>query len=112
MVCNKFGTTNTGNVCRKFFGEYETTADILCLPTVLVKGFRDMICMISNPNTSPDLDEYERIAHRTFNILTSDFYQRVDQAQTVQRMIIHGRKYIEHFKKLGPMPMGATRSLS
>ena len=106
VVCPKFGTTNNGNACRKFFLEAETTAAILDLPVSLIRGIGELNKMLSDPNQVYDAVQYELKARQMFKIMTTTerFKDLAPMSPTIHRIIVHGAKFIKHFKDV---PIGA-----
>ena len=97
------GTTNTGNMARKFFNS-ERTAVILNIDPEIISLFRDLNRSLNNPNIRPNPEIYELKARKLFHHLTTGDFKHIPLSPTVHRMVTHGTSFIRHFKDI---PIGA-----
>lgn len=102
------GTSNDGNLCRKFFKNAEKTADILELPLEIIQAFEDLNNIISNCKNIPDQKSFETISNFLLHMLTTvEPFNKSPLTPTVHRLLVHGYQYIKHFYVQYPIPHGA-----
>ena len=102
------GTSNDGNLCRKFFKNSEKTADILELPFEIVKAFEELNNIISNCKSIPDQKHFSEICDFLLHMLTTvEPFNQSPLTPTVHRLLVHGQQYIQHFQAIFPIAHGA-----
>ncbi|XP_065680006.1 uncharacterized protein LOC124806171 isoform X2 [Hydra vulgaris] len=93
------GTTNTGNVARKFFNNPIVTGRILNLDIRMIKLFRDLLIDINRTTTRPDIKVFKQKSEHLFALITNDkFLKTIPMSQSVHRVIVHGTSFIRYFK--------------
>ncbi|XP_047144107.1 uncharacterized protein LOC124817735 isoform X2 [Hydra vulgaris] len=93
------GTTNTGNVARKFFNNPIVTGRILNLDIRMIKLFRDLLIDINRTTSRPDIKVFKQKSEHLFALITNDkFLKTIPMSQSVHRVIVHGTSFIRYFK--------------
>nr|XP_047142895.1 uncharacterized protein LOC124817133 [Hydra vulgaris] len=93
------GTTNTGNVARKFFNNPIVTGKILNLDIRMIKLFRDLLIDINRTTTRPDIKVFKQKSEHLFALITNDkFLKTIPMSQPVHRVIVHGTSFMRYFK--------------
>nr|XP_047145608.1 uncharacterized protein LOC124818631 [Hydra vulgaris] len=93
------GTTNTGDVARKFFNNPIVTGRILNLDIRMIKLFRDLLIDINRTTTRPDIKVFKQKSEHLFALITNDkFLKTIPMSQSVHRVIVHGTSFIRYFK--------------
>ncbi|XP_047142117.1 uncharacterized protein LOC124816560 [Hydra vulgaris] len=90
------GTTNTGNVARKFFNNPIVTGRILNLDIRMIKLFRDLLIDINRTTTRPDIKVFKQKSEHLFALITNDkFLKTIPMSQSVHRVIVSS--FIRYF---------------
>jgi len=98
-----FGTTNTGNVVRKAFGNAEKTAAICGVSTMLVSNL-DVIRRTLTSGQDIDPEKFHSFCNETMDeYMTSSKWYNIPP--TIHKVLVHGKEII----KATPMPVGWTR---
>ena len=91
------GTTNTGNVARIFFANPKESAKILKISPEIIELFSDLLHDLNTTSYRADPAEFQEKADRLLMLLSTGRWQKVKQAQTVHRILVHGASTIAHF---------------
>lgn len=88
------GTTNDGNTARRFFRNYELSAEITGFDVGLLKRFYVILQLISSIK-SIDVDKFEKYTRETAQIYVNlcEWYY---MPATVHKILIHGSDVIKH----------------
>ena len=101
FVKQGFGTTNDGNTARRFFRDYEKSAEITNIDKDLIKHFAVILQAIAsgNPINIEGFRSYCRETAELFVHLYPWFYMPA----SVHKLLVHGADICQHF---GLLPIG------
>lgn len=87
------GSTNDGNTARRFFRNYELSADITGVDQILIKKFGIILKAISS-GYDIDLEKFEKFATDTKALYLS-LYSWYFMSATVHKLLCHGKDIIQ-----------------
>jgi hypothetical protein len=88
------GSTNNGNVARRFFECPATTAAIIGLDESLIRRFAVILQALSSMKTI-NIDAYREFANETAKLYVH-LYPWYYMTPTVHKILIHGAEIIQH----------------
>lgn len=88
------GTTNDGNVSRRFFGNPSLTAEITKVNQELITRMATILEVI-NTNHAIDAEKFGKYAEDTANLATS-LYPWYNLPSSVHKVLMHGKEIIEY----------------
>lgn len=101
FVKQGFGTTNDGNTARRFFRDYEKSAEITKIDKGLLKHFAVILQTISS-GCAIDIEKFRTYCRETAEIFVH-LYPWFYMPASVHKLLIHGADICHHF---GLLPIG------
>ncbi|KAL4714339.1 hypothetical protein ACJJTC_009691, partial [Scirpophaga incertulas] len=110
IVKQGFGTTNDGNTARKFFREYEKSANITKIDENLIKLFAVVLQVISSGHAI-HIERFRTYCRETAELFVHH-YPWYNMPASVHKLLIHGADICRHFSCLpiGIMSEEATEA--
>ncbi|KAB0803765.1 hypothetical protein PPYR_00735 [Photinus pyralis] len=101
VVKQGFGTTNDGNTARRFFREYEKSAEITNLDQNLLKRFADILQVISS-GCAIKIEKFRIYCRQTAEFMVH-LYPWFYMPASVHKLLVHGADICNYF---GLLPIG------
>lgn len=98
IVKQGFGTTNDGNTARKFFRNYEKTAEITKIDADLIKHFAVILQVLSS-GSHINIEGFRAYCRETAELFVHH-YPWYHMPASVHKMLIHGADICKHFSCL------------
>ncbi|XP_060801327.1 uncharacterized protein LOC106142803 [Amyelois transitella] len=98
IVKQGFGTTNDGNTARKFFREYQKSAQITKIDENLIRHFAVILQVISSGNAI-NIEKFREYCRETAELFVH-LYPWYNMPASVHKLLIHGADICRHFSCL------------
>ncbi|KAL0853167.1 hypothetical protein ABMA27_012926 [Loxostege sticticalis] len=98
VVKQGFGTTNDGNTARRFFRDYQKTAEITKIDVDLIKHFAVILQVLSS-GKAINIDGFRGYCKETAELFVHH-YPWYNMPSSVHKMLIHGADICKHFSCL------------